>query len=135
MMDIQVNLGEIVDDERICCGGKRGCRKKKCCPMMIIGVVLSEIIGLLSLIVMNILFAINGYRAFLGLPVGDEMISFVRKSFLDLFADRNPVPAQVLQRSGLVSPNEVAPQLVKEVLHPLLPHRPNFQHFDHGHLS
>ena len=82
MMDIQVNLGEIVDDERICCGGKRGCRKKKCCPMMIIGVVLSEIIGLLSLIVMNILFAINGYTAFLGLPVGDEMISFVRKSFL-----------------------------------------------------
>ena len=45
------DVGEVEDDVRICCKGRYGCKKKYCCPGLVIFVVIGDVIGL-SLIVL-----------------------------------------------------------------------------------
>ena len=43
-------LGEIQDEERICCKGKVGCRKRICCPGVILAALVMNILMFLVLI-------------------------------------------------------------------------------------
>ena len=47
-------LGEIEDEERICCKGKAGCRKRTCCPCVIFVSLFMNIVMFLVLIASSV---------------------------------------------------------------------------------
>ena len=49
-------LGEIQDEERICCRGKVGCRKRTCCPCVILAALFMNICMFLVLISLSIYY-------------------------------------------------------------------------------
>ena len=55
-------LGEVIDEDRICLNSKRCCRRKTCCPCLVIAVVILDILAVLTLLswfILGIAFGIS----------------------------------------------------------------------------
>ena len=47
----KVDLGEIRDEERICCNGRKGCKKKRCCPCIVITILIADCLCIISIFI------------------------------------------------------------------------------------
>ena len=67
------DLAPVNENERICCNGKRGCTKKKCCPSIIKIVIALNCLGLIYCIGIAVWFGIekqgNKYYSYYGILI------------------------------------------------------------------
>ena len=79
-----VDLGEIVDDVWICCKGRHGCKKKYCCPGIVLFVIIGDLIGLVF-IILEIIFPLVGEGIITIYPSSPDQIASFFKSITLIF--------------------------------------------------